>query len=120
MLSDTTFEKFTSRTITNTEALLENLSEARRRGWSVDGEEAEDGVRCIGAPVFDFRHKPIAAVSISRAIDGDRPFDEETAARHLLNTVNEISKRMGCTVDVRTLIGASARTASAKKASLTS
>jgi DNA-binding IclR family transcriptional regulator len=62
----------------------------------------------MGAPIFDFRNKPIAALSISYLIDAGRPFNVEQAARYLLQTANEISKRMGCTTDVRSLAGTAA------------
>ena len=37
----------------------------RRVGYSIDDEEEEIGVRCIGAPVFDGSPKVVAAVSIT-------------------------------------------------------
>lgn len=56
---------FTPRTITNPETLRIHLEEARRQGYAIDDEEYEYGVRCIAAPVVDFRGKAIGAIGIS-------------------------------------------------------
>jgi DNA-binding IclR family transcriptional regulator len=37
----------------------------RRRGYALDDEEIELGVRCIGAPIFNEERRAIAALSIS-------------------------------------------------------
>jgi len=53
----------TPNTITDP-ALLESLIKSfRTRGWTEDNEENQNGVRCAGAPVFDYRNKIIAAIS---------------------------------------------------------
>jgi len=54
---------FTPTTITDVEALLADLREARRRGFAVDDGEHEIGVRCIAVPVPG--SAPEAALSIS-------------------------------------------------------
>ena len=59
------FTRFTPKTIGSREELLKSLERVRRRGYAIDDEEIETGVRCVGAPVFDDHHYPIAAVSIS-------------------------------------------------------
>jgi DNA-binding IclR family transcriptional regulator len=58
-------ERFTPRTITNREALLKELERTSRRGYAVDDEEREEGVRCVGMAILDGRGEAIAAVSIS-------------------------------------------------------
>jgi DNA-binding IclR family transcriptional regulator len=40
----------------------------RQVGYSIDDEEEEIGVRCIGAPVFDGSRKVVAAISITGTI----------------------------------------------------
>lgn len=64
-ISKIRFTRYTPKTIGSREELLKSLERVRRRGYAIDDEEIETGVRCVGAPVFDDHHYPIAAVSIS-------------------------------------------------------
>ena len=57
--------KMTENTITDLATLKAHLAEVRRRGFAIDNEEGELGIRCIGAPIFDHRGHPVASVSIS-------------------------------------------------------
>ncbi|UNC90883.1 IclR family transcriptional regulator [Candidatus Contubernalis alkaliaceticus] len=56
---------FTPHTITEPNQLREELSLIRERGYSLDIEEMEEGVKCIAAPIRDHEGRVIAAVSIS-------------------------------------------------------
>jgi IclR family transcriptional regulator, KDG regulon repressor len=57
--------RFTKRTLTTREALIKELERTSRRGYALDDEEREEGVRCIAMPILDARGEPVAAVSIS-------------------------------------------------------
>ena len=61
----TRFERFTHRTIATPEALRTEMEKTRRRGYAVDDEELEEGLRCIAVPLLDAQRQPVAAVSIS-------------------------------------------------------
>lgn len=56
---------FTPRTLTNPETLRLHLEQTRRQGYAVDDEEYEYGVRCVAAPLFDYRGKVVGAIGIS-------------------------------------------------------
>ena len=56
---------FTHRTITTPEGLRADLKKTRERGWSVDDEERNVGMRCLAAPIFNAFGEPVAGVSIS-------------------------------------------------------
>jgi len=55
----------TPQTITDEETLRKDLEKVRQQGYAVDDVENEEGVRCVGAPIFDHRSKPVAALSVS-------------------------------------------------------
>ena len=61
----TELSAFTATTHTTLEALEDDLALTRLRGYAVDDEENESGVRCIAAPVFDSMGVTVAAIGIS-------------------------------------------------------
>jgi IclR family acetate operon transcriptional repressor len=58
-------EAHTSRTKVGIDELREDLRVTRARGYAVDDEEYEQGLRCVGAAVMDRRGRPSYALSIS-------------------------------------------------------
>jgi DNA-binding IclR family transcriptional regulator len=57
-------ERLTARTITNNEAILDELGVVRDRGYAIDDEESEVGLRCVGVAITS-RPGPAYAMSIS-------------------------------------------------------
>jgi IclR family acetate operon transcriptional repressor len=64
-LTDMPLERFTEFTLTQPDALKGDLEVTRQRGYSIDGEERNVGMRCIAAPVFDIHGEAIAGISVS-------------------------------------------------------
>lgn len=58
-------EPFTPHTLTNRTALDADLAETRARGYAIDAEEKNIGMRCIAAPVFDLNGEAVAGISVS-------------------------------------------------------
>lgn len=54
----------TARTITHPDILRLHLEEVRLRGWALDDEENDVGVRCISAPVFGAGGEPVGCIGI--------------------------------------------------------
>lgn len=59
---------YTEHTITQLDALRADLAQVRRRGYAIDDEEHEPGVRCIAVPVFGWAGRPVAAVSVAAPV----------------------------------------------------
>lgn len=84
-----------SRTITSFGELWTNLEACRAQGYALDDEEAIDDVRCVGAPVRDYRQEIVAAVSVTgprQRLDDDKLRVTAAAVRQLSL---DVSRRMG-------------------------
>jgi IclR family acetate operon transcriptional repressor len=55
----------TQQTLTDPTTLLADLRDTRARGYSIDFEENEEGVRCVGAPVLNHESAVVAGISIA-------------------------------------------------------
>ncbi|GKY89215.1 HTH-type transcriptional regulator BhcR [Sinisalibacter aestuarii] len=64
-LDSAPLDAFTDRTITNPADLRADLEAVRRRGYAIDNEEKNPGMRCIAAPVFDVGGEAVAGISVS-------------------------------------------------------
>lgn len=56
---------FTQNTITSRAALDTELAQIRKQGYALDNEEREEGLHCIGAPIFDYTGDAVATLSVS-------------------------------------------------------
>lgn len=65
LLGDISFRKYTPNTIMSIRAFQSELELVRGRGYAIDDEEREAGVRCAAAPVRDSRGRIVAALSAS-------------------------------------------------------
>jgi len=97
VLCSTRYERFTDRTIATAEALRVEIEKTRRRGYAVDDEELEEGLRCIAVPVLDAQRMPVAAVSVSGPSFRVTAQKLPSIANHLLQCVRRISADMGFT-----------------------
>ena len=64
-LSVAPLEQFTEFTLTDRDTLMDDLAITRVRGYALDGEERNIGMRCIAAPVFDVHGEAVAGISVS-------------------------------------------------------
>jgi DNA-binding IclR family transcriptional regulator len=55
----------TANTLTTLYELKTDLATIRKRGYAIDDEENEEGVRCVGCVVRGHSGEPVAAISIS-------------------------------------------------------
>jgi DNA-binding IclR family transcriptional regulator len=82
---------FTKNTIHALPALEKELDRVRRQGYAIDNEEAELGVRCIGAGVRDDTGALVAGLSISSPAERMKP----TWSSMVKDTAEKISRAIG-------------------------
>lgn len=87
--------KVTENTITDEEALYEELANIRERGYAIDRAERVEGMRCIAAPIKDREDQVLAAISVSVPMSrmSDDQFSEELP-RDVLSAANVIEVNM--------------------------
>lgn len=65
LLPEDEARRFTAKTIVRRSALRDDIALTRERGFAVDDEEHEIGLRCVAALVFNEFGETMAAISIS-------------------------------------------------------
>jgi DNA-binding IclR family transcriptional regulator len=74
--------RFTENTLTDADNLGKELEKIRRQGYAFDNEEAEKGVSCIGAGIYNDEGRIVAGLSVSAPSDRvtvERPLPADTA-----------------------------------------
>jgi len=87
--------KHTPNTIADAENLKKELEKIRTKGYSLDLEEHESGIRCVGAPIFDYSNQVIGSISVATIVITLNDKDVEDFAPLVVDAANEISKRLG-------------------------
>jgi DNA-binding IclR family transcriptional regulator len=89
------FTAYSGKTIDNKRRFLAELALVAERGYAVDNEELEEGLRCIGAPVHDRTGTVVAAISIagpSFRVTGARL---PALSREVVRVAGELSAALG-------------------------
>jgi len=88
-------KRYTSNTITDEKKLQKELEVIREQGFGEDKEEIMDGLRCVAVPIWDYKNKVCASMSISGPCS--RMTDQRTCElrNHLLAAAKEISASLG-------------------------
>ncbi len=87
---------FTQFTIMQPEALGRELELTRSRGYAVDEQEHELGIRCIAKAIRNWRGEPVGAVSISAPASRLEEAALKSLFPKLLEVTEEISRMLGC------------------------
>jgi DNA-binding IclR family transcriptional regulator len=61
--------RYTDHTLTDADALRKELEKVRHQGYAFDNEEAEKGVSCIGAGIYNDEGRLVAGLSVSAPSD---------------------------------------------------
>ena len=96
LIPEMSFIQKTENTITDPLQLKDHLSVVRNRGYAVDDEESERGIRCVAAPVRNEIGQTVAAVSVSGpAIRITREKIQESLKDEVMAAALEISRKLG-------------------------
>lgn len=89
------FKRYTPNTITDIREFKRYLRIVRRQGWAMDNEEYHLGHRCVGAPVYDYRGTPVAAISASGSMTQLSDRNLEAVIQEVKNAAASLSRKMG-------------------------
>lgn len=96
LLRSSTLEPRTRHTLTDIDALLAKVQQARRQGWCLVNQELEEGLVSMAAPVVDRTGHTIAAINISGQANRTSPRQmQEAMLAPLREAAREISRRLG-------------------------
>ncbi len=86
----------TKNTITDPGILKAHLKMVRSQGFAIDDEENEEGIRCVGAPIFNQQGQVIAAISISGpTVRITKKLLHNLLKKEILKTAAAISRALG-------------------------
>lgn len=95
ILSKTDLYQKTKKTISSRKKLEEELKKINKRGYAVDDEEFEEGIRCVASPIFRYDGKVEAAVSVTGLAAQMEKEDLDDLALLVRGTAEEISTKLG-------------------------
>lgn len=85
----------TPHTITVPERFLAEMEDVRRRGYALDDEENEPGIRCVAAPVRDLSGQVHYALSASTLSLEHSMAEVEQMAARVIEAAGEVSAALG-------------------------
>lgn len=94
-LAGNRLEAFTPHTITDVTALAADLEITRARGYAIDGEEKNLGMRCIAAAVFDVNTEAVAGISVSGPTSRMRTQDIPHLSIAVMQAAADLTKAIG-------------------------
>jgi DNA-binding IclR family transcriptional regulator len=89
------FTRNTRQTIVKPSAFKIELMRVRELGYAVDDEEFEEGLRCVGAPVFDHRGHVVASISTAAPVFRLRKDRLAEVARLVMAAARRLSEDLG-------------------------
>jgi len=95
LLKRRSLKSYTRNTITSPARLKAELQLIRKRGYAVDNEEIEDGLKCIAAPIRDYSGKVVASLSIAGPAFRITRNRTSSMARSVVEGASQLSTELG-------------------------
>jgi DNA-binding IclR family transcriptional regulator len=95
LISRLTLTRHTRNTIVKVPALRAELERTRRRGFSLNDEEVEEGVRCVAAPIFDHKGRVIATLGVAGPVFRMSKQRLPGLARVVMSVADALSAELG-------------------------
>ncbi|MBR9863612.1 MAG: IclR family transcriptional regulator [Rhodobacteraceae bacterium] len=92
-------ERFTDQTLDELPALEADLEQVRARGYSVDDQERNTGMRCIAAPIRNALGEVIAGISVSGPTSRIEQAQIPALAEAVIDAAARVSNAMGAGSD---------------------
>lgn len=89
------FKARTPQTIADIADLKKHLENVRAQGFAIDDMEDVDGIRCVGAPIFNHQGHVFAAISISGPAYRLSIAKLTELSNLVMNATNKISSQLG-------------------------
>ncbi len=89
----------TPNTIVLRTELIKQLEDTRKTGLAYDNEEYNEGIRCIGAPVFNVEGKVVAGLGVSGLVSTFRGGRQAVFEQLVLECASRVSKDIGYSGD---------------------
>ena len=89
------FHQLTRKTISSMLELKAELNKVRKQGYALDDEEHEEGVICVGAPIWGFAPQPIGAISVSGPTFRLSPEKIPAVTHSVMMIANALSQQLG-------------------------
>jgi DNA-binding IclR family transcriptional regulator len=99
--------RMTARTITSLPQLRKELERIREQGYTVDQEEAVEGLSCVAGPIFNHAGQVVAAFSVAGPATRLTPARINEFTQMVQETSQQISYRLGYRPEDRPAAGAS-------------
>jgi IclR family transcriptional regulator, KDG regulon repressor len=88
-------KRYTPNTITDPDLLMQELSSVRARGYAIDDEEIEEGLRCIAAPIRDHTGQVVSAISVAAPVQRMSKKTVQATIPPVVAAATAISRRLG-------------------------
>ncbi|HXS53422.1 MAG TPA: IclR family transcriptional regulator [Usitatibacter sp.] len=95
LVVDNGLKRYTENTITDPEKLRAELALIRARGYAIDDEEIEVGLRCVAAPIRDHSARVVAAISVAAPVQRMSKKQVQATIPSVVAAAENISRRLG-------------------------